>query len=573
MTSRLLILLVCLAIQGATRAQDTVFQTLPAGYETRQGRLPALDPFSTASTSRWQWHHDSEQFMARGAILIDEIWVRLHDPNSAIPSTVRDQVRVSLATATTDYRVASRLPTFDQNVSGRQVVRDGRWTTSSEPPPLVPSRGWIPLGLSSSFIYDPTSGDDLVIGLEVCAAGTGSLLPPIDLALGPPGALGGNAYGVTGSCNASAPSTNGGDEVPIVRIAFQPLTSVPFAENRPGAKLTLDEVNAGPYEAAITSRCTGAFSHVAIASNLVGSTLDLALSPGPLLGAYDGGALTAGGQIVNLNPASSQLSFLSGGPTANFGLFPVQPFPYNFQIRTPPGTLSAQLAVVDPSHPDGVTLSQGVQLEGTAGGSALVLSLGDDEMATVDLGAAPHCGPAAFTFYGQPWTRCFVTSNGRITFDVPYVEPVPTLARARFGPPMIGAWTDLASSIGSGSIVIDSPTPDEQRFRWLNIPSAAGGPGNSLVLTLDANNDGIAIDWRAYGGPGRPAQPMFTGISPGYLGPATDSGQVFFAGPRLITQRPTDMLYQFTDLSSGVSFRNGTRFFPLAGGGYEAQPF
>jgi len=215
------VLLLCLVI-GATAAAQS--QTLPNGLMTTQGSGATSFPQNNTNDHRWQWHYDSGEFQATGPVTISEIWVRAN-ANSAVNAFSFPSFTVTLASSPTHYALngvggtAGHDTVFANNLNGdATVVRSGAWSN----PAVGASPGtgtWIPFGLTTPFVYDPTVGDDFIIQIEKCGT-TSTWGTTMDGESGPAGANGGNRYGSTSSCTATSHSFNNNEFVPIVKIDY-----------------------------------------------------------------------------------------------------------------------------------------------------------------------------------------------------------------------------------------------------------------------------------------------------------------------------------------------------------------
>jgi hypothetical protein len=133
--------------------------------------------------------------------------------------------------------------------------------------------------------------------------------------------------------------------------------------NSPASSLDIDGNQGTACAAAISVKSAGSPTAVNFASTNVGLGFDTAVALAPLVPLGAGALVTGNGQIINMDLTAPTLLFLNGGPLPTF----VVPFPgnftFNFGAPTGPFTISAQMVVLDPGHPDGASLSQGVQLD------------------------------------------------------------------------------------------------------------------------------------------------------------------------------------------------------------------
>src|SRR5687768_15053393 len=206
-----------LALASLAKAQS---QTLPSGLDSVQGGSGTAFPFNQTSDHKWQWHYDNSNFAQTGPITITEISVRALSPTATINAFNFPSLTVTVSEATTDYTVAGHDPIFANNLGANtQVVRSGAFTGG----PVGPSGGststWIPFGVTAPFVFDPTSGNDLIIQLEKC--GTISTFgQSLDGKSGSAGLNRGNRYGDTSNCSATTQTFSNNEYVPVVKIDY-----------------------------------------------------------------------------------------------------------------------------------------------------------------------------------------------------------------------------------------------------------------------------------------------------------------------------------------------------------------
>lgn len=130
--------------------------------------------------------------------------------------------------------------------------------------------------------------------------------------------------------------------------------------NSPASSLDINGVIGTGYTPAGTIVLAGSLVSINLASSNVGWPFDLLYVPAPSVSLASGGLSTPFGQIVNIDIASPQLGFING-----FSFTTPFPGPFVIAFGTPPFplTLSMQMINLDPSHPDGFSLSQGAQLD------------------------------------------------------------------------------------------------------------------------------------------------------------------------------------------------------------------
>lgn len=199
-------------------------QSLPAGLMATDGNGATSYPQNNTSDHRWHWHYDSAEFVNQGPQIITEIWVRASAPTAAVGAFSFNNFTVTLIEASTDYIVGAHDPIFANNILNSAVVRAGPWVGGPVPASGGATATWIPMGLTSSFLYDPSTGNDFIVQIEKCGT-TATWGASMDGSSGSPGQNGGNRYGSTSSCVATSSSFNNNEFVPCVRIDYIPTTS------------------------------------------------------------------------------------------------------------------------------------------------------------------------------------------------------------------------------------------------------------------------------------------------------------------------------------------------------------
>ena len=569
---RFVVLVVLLATFASSQTQ---FQTLPAGWETTQGGGATSWPFNTPASQRWQWSYDSSQFASAACITIQEIYVRAAQIGTTIPAYNMSNVEIRLASARTDYGIASYPGDFDTALlPDASLVRSGPLSGPALPPGPGGEPAWIPLGLQSGFDFDPSLGNDLVIDITRCGGGT-DFASLIDMATGAVGVTGGLRYGHVSDCQS--PTWNfthqGAEWVPIVRIAYLPSSQCSFAPQwmRNSAELTLtnDGNSANDPAGPITSSaCVGVLRLIGLDTTLGGLPWEIAMVETPALPAFGGGVPFAPGQALNLD-ATHPSFFLAA--TSLFTL-PPPPFPLTIPyVGTSPGTLSAQFGVLDPASPAGLRLSAAAQLE-TVGAQPLVFPAEDDASTFVDLSSSPVCIGGGIEFYGASYSGFFVSSNGRVSFGSSGIGSFPSPTQALAGPPFVGAWTDLQPNV-SGSITLTQPVAGLIQIEYLQVPYF-GLPLSTATMSivLDTTNGFVALV-DLTGIQSAPV-PMFLGISAGNLG-ATDPGTTGFVPFSLPSAPPGSrpMIYDFGDAGSVAPGVWAILFVPDGNGAYLQTSF
>jgi len=227
-------------------ASGQSYQTLPAGFDTLDGSSGTGFPFTLSfyTEHTWQWHYDSAQFNATGPVEITEIFVRSDGASGTGGIFDFPSLEVTLASSPTDYTVAGNGiqlghdPVFANNLnSDATVVRSAaQWTGSGG------YLDWIPFGLTSSFVYDPTQGDDFVVELRSCGINV-MWAGALDGETGSTGLVGGNRYGDRFNCASTTQEFFNNEFVPIVRIEYQPVPTGPslsIGGGAPGSTMTFD---------------------------------------------------------------------------------------------------------------------------------------------------------------------------------------------------------------------------------------------------------------------------------------------------------------------------------------------
>ena len=208
------------ALVGGAFAQLT--QTLPAGWDNTDPPGGGTSfPQNQTTDHIWQWHYDSSQFTAAFPILITEISVRADLPTATVGAFNFPSWEVTLIEASTDYQVGAHDPIFANNILTSSVVRTGPWTGGPVPPSGGATATWIPMGIQTPYFYDPTTGNDFIIQIRKCGtiATWGTSMDGSGAGVG---LNGGNRYGDTSNCMATASTFNNNEFVPVVKIDFAP---------------------------------------------------------------------------------------------------------------------------------------------------------------------------------------------------------------------------------------------------------------------------------------------------------------------------------------------------------------
>ncbi|HEX6810310.1 MAG TPA: PKD domain-containing protein [Planctomycetota bacterium] len=201
---RLAPLVAVAAFAAASTAQVTL--VTPNGYANAVGNANNTLPWGLAtSRARIQFLIDSTHFTAQGATMPISISRLRYRPLSQLTTTPAvwsggswPNVRIDLATSPLDWTQASSV--FANNLgSDRTTVMQGPVTVSpgatTGPGVVVPWHITIPL--STPFVYDPTSGDDLTIDIHLDGLGWSGQSCPADVVVASPAAgaaLGSRVY-------------------------------------------------------------------------------------------------------------------------------------------------------------------------------------------------------------------------------------------------------------------------------------------------------------------------------------------------------------------------------------------
>lgn len=335
--------------------------------------------------------------------------------------------------------------------------------------------------------------------------------------------------------------------------------------NQPEASLSFGGTNAGPCSGpGSRTVCPGSVFTASLNSTLLGAGWEVGFHLGSAVSASGGGLTLPNGNVLNLDLANPTLTLLNGGA------FPPFPGPLSVPVSFPaPLTLVAQMAVLDPSTPGGVRLSQANELivSSTPPPASLPGPTGDDSSVTINLGSI--CGwPASIPFYGVNYTAVHVVSNGRIMFTgaTGNVSFSPAVANGLTDQPFVGAWTDLNQSLG-GSITVTAPAADQLQVNYNAVPYYGTSIGNTFSVNFNATTGVVTLSGISTLGVGGTSN-MFLGITNGNLG-ATDAGATLFnvSGPNALGSA-TDMIYNFGVQGPPLGGGANTLTFIPFGAGY-----
>ncbi len=233
---RFAVLLLCFSALGpqSLSGQSSFEQTLPSGLLNTDGGSQTSIPFNSMNDSISQWHYDTSFFSASGPILINEIYVRASSPGAVVNGFSCSDLEITLIEATTTPGGASTI--FANNILRAEVVRSGSYTLVSD---TLPDGGttasWIPLRLFKRFLYDPTSGNDLIIQVRVCGVTT-----PLGVSIDGEFVAGVERRTNPADCNAVSSTLTNIGFAPVVRIASTPV----LEQSLPQGELAADSNSA-----------------------------------------------------------------------------------------------------------------------------------------------------------------------------------------------------------------------------------------------------------------------------------------------------------------------------------------
>lgn len=245
---RIFLATIALAMALPLAVQAQLQASLPICFENADATSSTSFPFSTTSDHTWQWHYANRNFATCTApIVITDISLRPLSATSTIGAFDFPSVEVVMATATTGYQVGQHDPVFANNLGTDQtIVRTGPWVGGPVgPAPAGAAAGtWFSMGLQVPFVFDPTTGSDLIIQIRKCGTNV-AFLGAIDGATGGVGAVGGNRYGDTSNCSATSSTFNNNEFVPVVLLDYAtsgtPMVCVSeYQQNQPTASMTLN---------------------------------------------------------------------------------------------------------------------------------------------------------------------------------------------------------------------------------------------------------------------------------------------------------------------------------------------
>ena len=209
-----LVAIVALTIGVVTRGQSFE-QTIPAGFMNTNGNTATSLPFNSTSDSVYQWAYDTSHFAHTGPMLINELYIRL-DTAALVSSTLTvTDLEITLIESSND--VGSLSTTFANNIQRAEVVRSGFYLKNAQTEPAFGTACWLPLRLQKSFLYDPSTGNDLIIQLRSC--GITTVFGVVDAQ----GGAGVARLGHTTNCAATDASFGPQTLAPVVKIDYTPV--------------------------------------------------------------------------------------------------------------------------------------------------------------------------------------------------------------------------------------------------------------------------------------------------------------------------------------------------------------
>ncbi len=579
-----------LALAGPAFGQAQ-WQTLPRGFESISGNFityaaVGLNYNGSGSQQAWQWVYDSLDFVHQGPIAITQISVR---SASSVTSVTLPSLQISLGVATSDY--TSLGLNLASNVSQSAVVRSGPLVVAP-----VLTGAWVPLNITSGYVFDPSNGRDFVVQLERCGGAEGFNIhstTPIGVspALGP---IAANQIGNLVSCTSATSQFQSVGTAIIIRLDYMPICSIApeWQVNQFGASLALNSRSGDACRPIRHTQSTSQTSAVSL-NGASGFPFEVVVDLGPGVSVSNGALRSPAGQIINLDLDSPSLMFLNGLQWTQ-GL---QPMTIGVASALPI-VVSAQMAVVDPASSEGFTLSAAGTLEVVNCPANFAGPSQDDQAISVVTACVGGAGPASIPFYGTEFTRIEVSANGRVMFWRPSAAPSPhpnsPVQFAATDSPFVGAWADFNPSMG-GNIVISLSSPDTIRVDYVAVPYEipAGctlstyfpGLGWSCIqysppspslpntFSIELNGDTGALTLLGLNGltssPPSPFNvPMMLGLSAGPLG-GVDQGATTFSVGGTGSVPGRAMIYRYGPSGTLAPGVTTLQFVPNQMGGYD----
>jgi hypothetical protein len=329
-------------------------------------------------------------------------------------------------------------------------------------------------------------------------------------------------------------------------------SATPFQANQANASLDINGVTTNGFNPPVTMSCVGSSLSLNLASALTGSGWEMGIA---LASVQPSLFTSSNNQVVNVDFLSPTFRYLFGGLSPTF-----VPFQGNLSIplSSPfPVVASAQMVVVDPSHPDGVSLSQAAEVQLSAGVvGGIPGPIADNTALTIPLNtSSPLCAPS-ISFFGVSFTQMHVISNGRVMFGASAdTDFSPTLAEALVDSPFCGFWTDL-NPAAAGTITV-AASSTQVIVDYQGVPYFGSvGSGNSFSIAFDVPTGSVTLGINSIapnpaGLGGGDAQ--FLGLSRGNLGASNNGPAGFAIGATGTPVASTDMLYDFWDGLAGTA--------------------
>lgn len=213
---------------ASASAQFTVVS--PNGYAATEGGTNNTFPWNrgTAST-RIQFMVDSTHFTGQGVtypIIISQLRYRADAATATTtwPGGTWPSVRIDLATSPVDYLAASA--TFANNLGADlTTVLNGPVTVAagSGNGTGVPGPWYITIPLTTNFLYDPSTGNDLTIDIYQDGTGwTGTSRAADHVSTGTPGALGTRIYNTSATALTAPTGTVGLNYGAVTEFTYVP---------------------------------------------------------------------------------------------------------------------------------------------------------------------------------------------------------------------------------------------------------------------------------------------------------------------------------------------------------------
>lgn len=337
------------------------------------------------------------------------------------------------------------------------------------------------------------------------------------------------------------PATNGGASGLSFRVDFSVFAEPEWQVNQTGASLDLDGVVGNASFPASVAGCTGVPVTANLSSSNVGMPWEVGITS-PELGRPRslGAPPLSDGQVANLRfsvPSVSYvngLSFSSGFPAVSFSV-PV--------AATAAVSMSAQMAVFDPSQGSGLSLSAIATLDAGAP-TTVPLALPDDGTAVVDVTLPPLCA-APVTFYGTTYAQLFVNSNGDVSFTQGHNTFVASAPLWQGQMPRVGLWSDFEPNLFGTVDVTRAGTAIQVNYTNVTEWGTGGTGVTSYTVEFGGPLGLVAIRNFATDGTWG-GTPVAAGISNGFGG--TNPPLVSFDalnGTGLIPGLPTDSVTEF----------------------------